>query len=103
MPIQRLWEGAPSNRFLAALPADDYRLLLPSLGTISLPYRAVIHNQGDALEHVYFPHRGVVSIVTRMHDGTMVGTASLGRADIICGNAGLGSHFTVGKAIVLLP
>jgi CRP-like cAMP-binding protein len=91
------------NRFLAALPAEDYGLLAPNLRTVSLRCGTVLHDHGDAIEQVYFPHRGMVSLVATMHDGAMVETALLGPAGIVCGNAALGSRVAVGKSIVQLP
>lgn len=92
-----------ANRFLAALPQADYALLAPHLRTISLDRGTILHDAGEPIAHVYFPHSGMISIIATMRDGATVEIASLGRASIICANAALGSHFAVGRAVVQLP
>jgi CRP-like cAMP-binding protein len=96
-------EAARTNRFLAALPLHDYSLLAPHLRTVELERGAVLHEAGEPLEHVYFPHRGMVSLVIILRNGATVETASLGRAAVIGGSAALGARHGVGRAIVQLP
>jgi CRP-like cAMP-binding protein len=97
-PIQ-----AKSNRFLAALAPADFALLSPYLRNVSLERGAVLHEPGDEIEHVYFPHRGMVSLVAVMQNGASVETATMGRAGAVGITAALGSHRAVGRAIVQLP
>jgi|GraSoiStandDraft_16_1057320.scaffolds.fasta_scaffold196236_4 hypothetical protein len=67
-----------ANRFLAALPQADYALLAPHLRTISLDRGTILHDAGEPIAHVYFPHSGMISIVATMRDGATVEIASLG-------------------------
>jgi CRP-like cAMP-binding protein len=94
---------AISNRFLAALPSADLALLSPHLRDVPLERGAVLHEPGDELEHVYFPHSGMVSLVVVMLNGASVETATLGRAGIVGAAAGLGSRCAQGRAVVQLP
>src|SRR5438105_10934577 len=90
------------NRFLAALPAPDYALLAPHLRPFPLSRGAILHEVGEAIEHVYFPNSGMVSIIAAMRDGAMIETATLGRAAVICANAAFGSGHAIGRAVVQL-
>jgi CRP-like cAMP-binding protein len=96
-------DSVRGNRFLAVLPANDFSLLAPQLRTVPLERGAVLHDIGEPIEHVYFPHSGMVSLVTITRSGATVETASLGRAGIVGGSAGLGARQAVGRAIVQLP
>jgi CRP-like cAMP-binding protein len=93
---------ARTNRFLASLLLHDYLLLAPNLRTVTLEQGTVLHDAGEPIEHVYFPHSGMVSVVTIMRNGDAVETASLGRDGVIGATAGLGAGRTVGRAIVQL-
>ncbi len=71
-------DGRPNNRLLAALPADDFRRLLPHLKTIPSRPKQVILNEGDLIEQVYFPNGGVFSVTTTLSDGTSIELATIG-------------------------
>jgi hypothetical protein len=62
-PVTRRVEGGKFNRFLATLPPHDFALLAPQLRTIALERGAMLHDVGEEIEHVYFPHSGMVSLV----------------------------------------
>jgi CRP-like cAMP-binding protein len=101
--VARRLEPAKFNRFLAALPADDIALLAPYLRPVSLERGVILHDAGDEIEHVYFPHSGMVSLVAVMHSGATVETVTVGRGGVIGATAGLGSRRAFGRAIVQLP
>jgi CRP-like cAMP-binding protein len=67
------------NRLLAALPASDLDLLRPELEVIALDQDAVISRAGDAIEHVFFPYSGAISLMIEMADGHTVAIAAVGR------------------------
>src|SRR5712671_5455775 len=99
----RQLERGRSNRFLAALPPHDFALLTPHLRTVTLERGMILHDAGDEIERVYFPHSGMVSVVAVMHSGAAVETATIGRAGVIGASAGLGVKYSFGRAIVQLP
>ncbi len=75
-------EGKPvSNIILLSISDSDYRSLRPHLEYVSLPNHLVLHEAGGKLEFVYFPNRGLISLVVVMKDGR---TAEAG----IVGNEG---------------
>jgi CRP-like cAMP-binding protein len=74
--------GKPvSNIILLSLSDDDYSSLRPHLEYVNLPNHLVLHQAGAKLEFVYFPNRGLISLVVVMKDGK---TAEAG----IVGNEG---------------
>ena len=85
--------GKPvSNKILLSTCDSEYSLLRPHLEYVSLPNHLVIHEAGAKLESVYFPNRGLISLVVVMRDGK---TAEAG----ITGNEGfIGTPAAVGLA-----
>src|SRR5262249_59069817 len=63
LPLARQLEHGRFNRFLATLPPHNFSLLAPHLRTIPLERGAMLHDVGEDIEHVYFPHSGMVSFV----------------------------------------
>jgi CRP-like cAMP-binding protein len=100
---QQLIEHGRFNRFLATLPPHDFSLLAPHLRTIKLERDVMLHDVGEEIEHVYFPHSGMVSLVAVMQSGATVETATVGRGGVIGASAGLGARWTFRRAIVHLP
>ena len=70
-----------SNKLLLSIADSDYSSLRPHLEYVSLPNHLVLHDAGETLEFVYFPNRGLISLVVVMKDGK---TAEAG----IVGNEG---------------
>jgi CRP-like cAMP-binding protein len=63
-------EGKPiRNIILLSLSDSDYGSLRPHLEYVSLPDHLILHEAGGKLEFVYFPNRGLISLVVVMKDG----------------------------------
>ena len=88
------------NRLLAALPAADLDLLAPDLETVALDQDMVLARAGERIEHVFFPHSGVVSLMIDMADGQMVATAAVGREGTIGSLSVLGPSPSAITAVV---
>jgi CRP-like cAMP-binding protein len=73
----------PANNLLAALPADDYARLAPTLRNTPLKLKRFLHKPGEAVDQVYFPGGGFVSVVTVLKDGGMVEVATIGREGML--------------------
>jgi CRP-like cAMP-binding protein len=82
--------GRPRNHLLAALPARDFRRLLPYLKTVPIRLKQVLHKPGEPLRAVYFLNDGAASIVTVLADGTMVEAATVGNEGMLGIEAFLG-------------
>jgi CRP-like cAMP-binding protein len=62
--------GKPvSNIILLSIVESDYSLLRPHLEYVELPNHLILHEAGGKLEFVYFPNRGLISLVVAMKDG----------------------------------
>src|SRR5260370_22011730 len=96
------------NRLLAALAPSDFALLAPQLTAFSLDEGAILQEDDAPIEEVYFPIRGLISLVTVMRTGEMVETAMVGRERAIGRFAGLASAHAFeahafARAIVQIP
>jgi CRP-like cAMP-binding protein len=72
------------NRVLASLPAAELATLARHLHVVALQPGATLHHQDHPLEHVYFPHDGLVSLLAMTPEGATIEAASIGRAGAVC-------------------
>ena len=67
--------AAEQNLLLGALPADERERLETRLEWVPLRVGTSIYEADEPIEHVYFPLSGVVSMVSRLREGTVeIGT-----------------------------
>lgn len=92
-----------TNRLLALLPAADRSLLQPGLEPFPLERDAVLHEAGDQLPYVYFPHAGVISVLAPMPAGETIETLTVGNEGVLGVTAALGTRRALGRMIVQLP
>jgi CRP-like cAMP-binding protein len=90
----------PDNHLLAALSPADMRRLRPALREVSLKRGQVLREPGRAIEHVYFPHGGVIALMVLMVDGRAVETAMISREGVVGAMAGLGLNLPLTRAVV---
>jgi CRP-like cAMP-binding protein len=88
------------NLLLALLPAKDLALLAPHLKDIVLEQGAVLQEQGERIEQVYFPRDGIVSLLAVMRQGDAIETATIGYEGAVGTFAALGSRRAHTRAIV---
>lgn len=91
------------NKLLASLPRKDFDLLAPSLATVSLQQGTIVSESGAEVDHVYFPHSGMFSLLVIMQDGRAIETATIGREGAVGVMAGLGLYKSLVRATVQLP
>ncbi len=98
-------EASPKavNRLLAALPEAEYQRLIPHLDHVSLSFKQVLHEVGELIEYVYFPHRAIVSSLSTMADGSMIEVGLVGNDGVIAIPAALGDNIATTTAMVQLP
>lgn len=65
--------------------------LLPNLRLVTFSVNQVLYEQGDKIEHVYFPLDSVVSGLAIMEDGTTMETTMVGREGVVGISTILGS------------
>lgn len=66
------------NRILADLPPKEYARLAPHLEPFEMSHSKIIYRAGQRIEHVYFPHRAMVSVVSHLSDGSSVEVGVVG-------------------------
>lgn len=88
------------NHLLAALPGKEYKRLLPSLESVPLPFMEIIYESGDAIEHVYFPNAGIVSLLVVMADGMAREVGIIGREGMLGIAVALGMNATPTRALI---
>jgi CRP-like cAMP-binding protein len=88
------------NRLLAALLPADFSLLAPNLKDISLIQGDVLQEAGEAIQHVYFPQSGMISLLAVMQNGSAVETATVGREGSAGIMSGLGSRISPHRSVV---
>src|ERR1700682_6128138 len=69
----------PRNRLLLALPSSDLQQLMPELERIACEREQVLMDADSALDHVFFPDSGVISVLAVYADGGVIEMATIGR------------------------
>src|ERR1700691_3313431 len=69
----------PRNRLLLALPLRNLKRLMTDLEQIRCERAQVLMDADSALDHVFFPDSGVVSVVAVYADGSVIEMATIGR------------------------
>jgi CRP-like cAMP-binding protein len=88
---------------LASLPPEEIELLRPYLKPLELAAQTVLVTAGEPLTRVYFPHSGIISLVTRLNEGETVEAAMIGRDSVFGASAALNGDIALNEAIVQLP
>ena len=60
------------NLILAALPREDYERIAEHLEPIQMPQGQILYRTDQRIEHVYFPLKSMVSLVSQMSDGSSI-------------------------------
>jgi CRP-like cAMP-binding protein len=92
-----------ANKLLAALPRNDFDALKAHLTVTSLKQGDVVYEAGAEVDHVYFPHSGMFSLLAVMRDGKAIETATVGREGVVGAMAGLGLYKSLVRVMVQLP
>ncbi len=69
----------PKNSLLRSLSPEDFAILEKNLYPVTLPHGAVIYEPEAAVQSVYFPEQGLISLITVMLSGAEVESAVVGR------------------------
>ena len=91
------------NLLLASLPADELALLAPHMAQVELERGRLLYDPGDRVEHVYFPHDGVISLMTLMDSGAAIESATIGREGALGLAAAVAPRQSLVRAIVQTP
>ena len=91
---------SPVNKLLASLPADDLERIMAQLTVVPLKFRQVLHKQGAALQHVFFPGGGACSLTRVMQDGQMAEIATIGSEGVIGASVFFGDDLSFSETVV---
>jgi CRP-like cAMP-binding protein len=81
-----------ANRILRQLSSDDLKSIEPWLSPIRLEPNAVLLEPGGAIEQVYFPLSGMVSLLSVMQSGEAIETGIVGADGVVGGDAPINGH-----------
>src|SRR6202521_3198819 len=93
----------PRNRLLLALPPRDLKRLMPELEHIRCQSEQVLMDADSSLDHVFFPHSGVVSVVAVYADGSVIEMATIGREGCTGMQAFFGAKISSVRLLVQIP
>src|SRR5438270_9627173 len=91
------------NRLLESLPAEDLGLIAPHLANIDLERGRLLYDPGDRIDTIYFPHDGVISMMTLMENGAAIESATIGREGALGLQAAVTPRDSLSRAIVQTP
>jgi CRP-like cAMP-binding protein len=77
MPTNKGTPDPTKNGLLAALPREDYELILPHLEHVSFKLGEVVYEPGREMEHIFFPTTAIISMLYTMENGS---SAEMGMA-----------------------
>jgi len=90
----------PHNRLLQRIPADEFAKLRAHLRTVPVKVKHVFYEADAAINHVFFPNSGVVSLTSVMHNGAMVETATIGSEGMVGMEVFLGGDRALGEVML---
>jgi CRP-like cAMP-binding protein len=90
------------NHLLDALPSDVLDKLRSHLTSVALAANQSIHEAAEVAEHVFFPTRGLISMVATMTDGDSVEIGMIGREGMFSVATVLGDDKPSQRAMVQL-
>jgi len=93
----------PRNRLLLALPSTNLKRLMPDLEQIPCQRGQVLMDADSALDHVFFPDTGVVSVVAVYADGRVIEMATIGREGCTGVKAVFGAKRSSARLLVQIP
>ena len=101
----RLLRPEPARHvpFLDALPEETVAVLRPHLVRVPLVHHQVLLWQDTPIDHVYFPLRGVVSLLALTEEGAAVEAGLVGREGVVGLPVFLGAEGGPGRSVVQVP
>lgn len=91
------------NRLLQALPAEDHAQIAPQLVHLEMDRGRLLYDPGDPIDHVYFPHEGVISLMTLMENGAAIESSTIGPEGALGLMAAVAPRQSLSRAIVQTP
>ena len=95
--------GNTRNRLLLALPARNLKRLIPDLENVACHREQVLIDADGALDHVYFPDGGVISVMAVYTNGDVIEMATVGREGCSGVQAAFGAKISSVRLLVQIP
>ena len=91
------------NHILSSLPPEDYERISAHLEPVELRHSQILHQAGEVIEHVYFPHNSMVSLISQTASGESVEVGIVGFEGMAGISAVLGVDRSPHEAVVQIP
>ncbi|HXG67049.1 MAG TPA: Crp/Fnr family transcriptional regulator [Blastocatellia bacterium] len=91
------------NRILAALPREAYDRMALQMETVRLPSGKVLYHVGDLIREVYFPDRGMASLLAATADGAAIEVGLVGKEGMLGLPIVLGMPTTPYHVVIEVP
>jgi CRP-like cAMP-binding protein len=102
MPKVSPVSGGFGNRLLNAMPSDARESMKPHLEQVAMSANQTVHEPGEPAEYVFFPTRGLISMVAMLDDGESVEVGMIGNEGMFGVSAILGDDRPMQRAMVQL-
>lgn len=90
----------PTNRLLAALPADELARLLSKTREVPLEFARIIHEQHEVVRCVYFPVSGIISLLLAVEERARLEVGIVGSEGFVGLSVFNGAKQSSNRAIV---
>jgi CRP-like cAMP-binding protein len=101
--MSQFQQSVVRNQLLASLPPDEFALLASALRSVELNTRQTLHTPDRPIELVYFPERGMVSMVATLEGGQLMEVGIVGREGMVGLPVVLGAESGSVEAMVQVP
>jgi CRP-like cAMP-binding protein len=91
------------NRILRALPQKEVKLLQPHLEAVDMTYRMDLGRPNSPIDHIYFVHYGVASLMSPLENGFPVEVATVGPEGMVGIAVLLGDDTVPYRAFIQVP
>jgi CRP-like cAMP-binding protein len=92
--------GHLKNRLLASMSASDYSLVASSLQSATYKQGVVLQEAGQAIDRIYFPQTGMISLLVMSEDGEGIEAATIGYEGGVGIHRGLGRRHAFTRAVI---
>ncbi len=91
------------NRLLRSLEPAVYGQMAPHLELVRFPLGRIVYEPGQALDDVYFPNHGVLSMLTVLENGDLVEIATVGNEGMADLSVFLGLKISSSRLLCQVP
>jgi CRP-like cAMP-binding protein len=91
------------NHILDRITRVDLEDMRPQLRVVDLKHGQVLAGSRQRVQHVYFPHSGIISCVVQMKDGAAIETGMIGNDGVFGAALALDSKVSLHKVMVQVP